>query len=217
MSKIRSLEDLIDRLSDNARSRKRELISIRQTLPPATPGPTTFSVRVAPVMAYAHWEGFVKDAATVYLAYLSKKSVPLSRLKPNLQALACRSELITAAGATKRIQPHLSVVARLVDRAGEAVTVPHDVIDTESNLTWDVFSNICLAVGIDTDGFWSEHRGLIDDMFRARCEVSHGQLFAPKSEDAAQYVDFVLAALNVFTTDIENAAATNSHLRPPAA
>ncbi len=215
MSRVRTVEQLGDRLSENAKRRKRELITIRQMLPPAVPAPLDLWLRLSPVFAYAHWEGFVKDSATLYLKLVSEKSYALSGLKPNMQALACRSEMLVAVGANKRIRPHLAVVDRLVDRIAESVTVPNDAIDTESNLNWEVFENLCAVVGISTDGYWNDHRGLIDDMFRARCEVAHGQLFTPGTVEAVQYVDFTLRALSVFTTDLENAAATKAHLRRP--
>jgi hypothetical protein len=214
MSKIKTLEHLVDRISDQSKIRKRELIKIKQMLPPATREPGDFWLRIAPVMAYAHWEGFVKESATAYLLFLSRKTVALSRLKPNLQALACRAELLGAVGATKRIAPHLAIVSRLVDNLTTSVTVPVDVIDTESNLNWAVFENICNIVGIATSGFWSERRGFIDDLFITRCDVAHGQLFTPDAADAVHYLNFALDAIPKFGTDLENAASTNSHLRP---
>jgi MAE_28990/MAE_18760-like HEPN len=71
MSKIKSLEQLVDHLSNESRIRKRELIAVRQMLPPATRAAVDFSLRLSPVMAYAHWEGYIKEAAKAYLLYLS--------------------------------------------------------------------------------------------------------------------------------------------------
>jgi hypothetical protein len=165
-------------------------------------------------MAYAHWEGFVKEAATAYLAYLARKSVALSQLQANFQALVCRSELLDAASAPKRIWPHISVVTRLVDNRETSATVPMNAIDTESNLNWAVFENLCLVVGISPGRFWSDRRGLIDDMFLTRCEIAHGQLVTPQPKEAVEYIDFALDALRVFSADLTNAAVNEEHLRP---
>ena len=216
MSKIKSLEQLVDHLSNESRIRKHELVTVRQMLPPATRAAVDFSLRLSPVMAYAHWEGYIREATKAYLLYLSQKSVGLFRLQPNFQAIACRSEIVGCASATKRIAPHLKVVRRLVDEVSQSVSLPVDAIDTESNLNWDVFENICLTVGVPTDVFWSEQRGLINDLFRTRCEIAHGQLLIPKPNDAVRYVQFALEAIQHFTTDLENEATTNAHLRAPS-
>ena len=185
---------------------------IRQMLSPGEPIPNGFALRIAPVMAYAHWEGFVKEAASCYLLYLSNKSISLSRLRPCFQAIVCKSELMIALGSTKRIGPHLAIINRLVDRLAESVTLPTFIIDTESNLNWEVFENICNIVGIDLST-WSAYRGLIDDMFISRCDVAHGQLCKPGLQQAIDYLDFVISAISDFSVDLQNAATTESHLR----
>ncbi len=38
-------------------------------------------------MAYAHWEGFVKDCISEYLTYLKRTSQPVALLQPGLQAI----------------------------------------------------------------------------------------------------------------------------------
>jgi hypothetical protein len=90
-----------------------------------------------------------------------------------------------------------------------------DAIDTESNLNWEVFENVCLTIGVPTNVYWSQRRGLIDDLFHARCEIAHGQLLVPNPDDAVRYVQFALEAIQCFTANLENAATTNAHLRAP--
>ena len=213
--KIKRVEDLVDLVSNESGRRKRELAWVRQRLPPAAREPDDAILRMAPVMAYAHWEGFIKAAATGYVHFVARKSLALSRLTGNFQAIVCRSDLIIAAAATKRIRPHLEVVAKLTDGVAASVAVPtNGVIDTESNLTWDVFENICMTIGIDTST-WSPFKGQIDDLFVSRCEVAHGGLVVPEHSVCVQQVTFVLGAIDRFSADITNAACTDRHLRVP--
>ncbi|NNC15231.1 hypothetical protein HJC22_05710 [Corallococcus exiguus] len=211
--KIRNLNELVEFLAQSRQRRKQELVSIRNRLPSTDPGRTNLELRTAPVFAYAHWEGFAKDAASAYVAYVARKTVSLSILKPHFQAIACRPNVTTAATATKRIWPHLVVIKRLVDELHDSITLPSDgVIDTESNLNWEVFENLCTTVGIDL-AHWIPFKGLMDDMFLSRCDIAHGTLVTPTLKEVQGYLDFVISGMDRFSTDIENAASMNNHLR----
>lgn len=212
--KIRATVELIDYLGNNKQERKRELISISQDLSPGQGDPPARIRRAAIVFAYAHWEGFVKDAARAYVRLVSHKSRGLSSLAPCFQALACRQELVVAQTATRRIQPHLAVVKRLVDDFGRSCRIDADAaIDTESNLTSIVFENICYCIGIDYRTNWAPNGPFMDDMFRSRCEVAHGEIYTPEQKYAQEAIQFSIRSIDRFSTDIENAAMVEAFLR----
>lgn len=212
--KIRATAELIDYLGDNKQERKRELISISHDLSPKRGEPASRIRRAAIVLAYAHWEGFVKDAGRAYVRLVSFKSRSLSSLALSFQALVCRQELVVAQTATCRIQPHLAVVKRLTDDLARSYQIDADaVIDTESNLTSAVFENICRCVGLDYRSNWAPDGPFIDDMCRSRCEVAHGELFTPDTKYVQETVQFSIRAIDRFSTDIENAAIVEAFLR----
>lgn len=166
------------------------------------------------VLAYAHWEGFVKDAATAYVSMVAHKSRRLADLAPCFQALACRQELRMAQAATRRIAPYMDVVSRVIDRLNESVTLnDSNAIDTESNLNADVFANICACVGVDYHASWSSDGPFMDDLFRTRCVIAHGELYAPDRKYATEVVDFAIGAIDRFSTEIGNAALLKLYLR----
>jgi len=212
--KIRSVAELIDYLGGNKQERKRELISISHDLSPNQGEPPARIRRAAIVLAYAHWEGFVKDAARAYVRLVSFKSRNLSSLALSFQALACRQELVVAQTAIRRIQPHIAVVKRLTDDLARSCQIDADAaIDTESNLTSHVFENICYCIGLDYKSNWAPDGPFIDDMFRSRCDIAHGELFAPDTKYAQETVQFSIRAMDRFSTDIENATIAEAFLR----
>jgi len=212
--KIRATVELIDYLGGNKQKRKRELISISHDLSPRRGEPSALVRRVAIVLAYAHWEGFVKDAARAYVRLVSHKSRSLRSLTLSFQALACRQELTIAQAATRRIQPHLAVVKRFIEDLESSCHInPDSAIDTESNLTAEVFENICHCIGIDYKGNWAAQGPFIDDMFRNRCDVAHGELFTPEAKYSKETIQFSIHAIDRFSTEIENAAVVEAFLR----
>ena len=212
--KIRAVPELIDFLGQRKQIRKRELMSLSQDLSPPT-GEADARIRRASVMlAYAHWEGFVKDAAQAYIRLVSTKSRELSSLAINFQALVCKQELLAAQTATRRIKPHLALTKRFTDDISRSCAIDADTaIDTESNLTAEVFENICLCIGIDYHNSWAREGPFMDDLFRARCEVAHGELCTPDSQYAREIVSFTISAIDRFSTEVENSAVLHRYLR----
>lgn len=212
--KIRSVEELLDRISSSSKFRKRELISIAQLISSKREHESAIGRRSALALSYAHWEGFVKDSSLAYVSYVSFVSPPMGKLSQNFQALACKATLCSAARATKRIAPHIVVVSGLIDDLERSVRIDlSTAIDTESNLDADVFENICLTVGIDYNAFWKTSAPFVQDMFSARCAIAHGEQFTPDHKFASETIEFVLKAINDFGDQIVSLAYSKKYLR----
>jgi hypothetical protein len=212
--KIRGVEEFVGFLDEQKQRRRRELTSVRFDLTPEGRAPSSRVTRSAIVLAYAHWEGFVKEAARAYVDLVSHKSRSLSALAANFQALVCRQELRVAQSASKRIAPHIAVIDRLTVRAQESVTIdPSLAIDTESNLNAEVFRNICECVGVDYSSTWSNEGPSMNDLFQDRCAIAHGDLLEPDSKYSIEVVDLVLRWISTFSTALENAAIQKAYLK----
>jgi hypothetical protein len=212
--KIRATTELVDFLGAKKQVRKRELISLSQALALPRRKAVGLICRSAVVFAYAHWEGFVKEAARAYVYLVAHKSHRLDALSLNFQALVCRQEILSAQTATRRIRPHISLARRFTEGISRGCTIDADAaIDTESNLTAAVFENICLSVGLDYHRAWATQGPFMDDLFRSRCAIAHGELSTPDSRYAKESVEFSIGAIDRFSTDIENAAVLESYLR----
>ncbi len=213
--KIRAAQELINFLGERKQHRKSELISLAQDLSPPKGEPTAHIRKAAIVLAYAHWEGFVKEAAQAYVRLVSHKSKRLDALALSFQALVFRKELLAAQSATRRIQQHLSLTKRFTDDITSSCTIdPDRAIDTESNLNAEVFENICLSVGLDYQTYWAVYGHFMDDLVANRCAVAHGEIWTiPEAKYAREAVSFVIKFIDQFSTDIENAATREQYLR----
>lgn len=212
--KIRSADELLDFLATRKQRRKRELISLLHDLSTRSGETAPHVRRTAILLAYAHWEGFVKEAARAYVHLVAYKSRPLSALAPNFQALACRQTLSIAQGATRRIAPHIAVVEMMTANADRSIRIDaNTAIDTESNLGSEVFKNICESVGVMYLPAWSVEGPFMDDLFENRCAIAHGELLTPEVEYAVEAIKFSLKWIEAFSTDIENQALQAAYLR----
>lgn len=212
--KVRNNNELIDYLAGKKKVRKRELISLSQDLAKLGGKELDRVCRASVVLAYAHWEGFVKDAARAYVNFVSYKSRNLSDLSLNFQALACRQEILTAQGATRRVKPHIVVTKRFIEDTSLSFQINAETaIDTESNLNSEVFENICTSVGIEYSAKWATDGPFMDDLFVNRCAVAHGELYSPDKKYAIEVLEFIIKSIDSFSTDIENLALLNKYLR----
>lgn len=212
--KIRSKGELVDFLGGAKQIRKKELVSLIHDIKPPKVKNIEKHCRSAIVLAYAHWEGFIKEAAKAYVQYVSNKSRKLSDLSINFQAMACRQDLIIAHKATRKIEPHISLVRRFTEKYSSSVSInPDDAINTESNLNSEVFQNICACVGVDYNSFWATDGPFIDDLFLNRCAIAHGELHNPKKKYAIEALSFTINAIDRFSTEIENAVIQEHFLK----
>ena len=211
---FKSRELLIDFVNQQSQQRKRELIGISQSLKLRREKEESLLCRTAILLAYAHWEGFVKDISLAYVSYVAFKAPAFETLTQNFQALAFRAKIAVCGKATKRIQPHLDLLQEILDSQKERVSIdPQKSIDTESNLDSKVFENICRTVGIDYESYWSTYSHYIDDLVKTRCRIAHGELTTPSKKYAIEVLSFTQKSIDQFGTDISNATVMETFVR----
>ena len=208
--KIRSISELSEFLDGELSWRKKELTAVKLMLGSLRPHERRAMLRAGLCLLYAHWEGFVENAATSYVTYVSNKGLKYSELAPNFVALGFRGQ-IKEAGASNRPSLHTELVARLMsDLKDEASLSPNTAINTASNLNFQVFEEVLCVLGLDKTSYLSK-KALIDErLVRKRNEVAHGR-YSEIEED--EYLDLhsnLIDMVDLFRNDLENAAATSA-------
>ncbi|MFM6308188.1 MAG: MAE_28990/MAE_18760 family HEPN-like nuclease, partial [Dolichospermum sp.] len=93
--KIRTLEQLSDKLAQELAWRKKEL-SILKSLIDSKSSETAKRnalLRSGITMLYAHWEGFVKVSANSYVEFVAMQKLSYNQLANNFIALAMKDQL----------------------------------------------------------------------------------------------------------------------------
>ena len=67
-------------------------------------------------------------------------------------------------------------------------------IDSNSNLDYKNFENICQSMGIDCQSYWSNYNHFIDELVKNRCDIAHGGL----DVQSYKYADEVLTKVIEF-------------------
>ena len=212
---IRSLNHLTEYLDVEMSWRKKELTTLRYRLARCRDHERGILTKASLCLLYAHWEGFVRVAATCYVDYVVRQGIHLRDLAPNFIALGLRSE-IRKAGESKKSTKHTKLVKKLRSDLSESFgTNAGDAIQISSNLKVKVLEEILSVTGIDPTDYLGK-RVIIDRLVDQRNIVAHG--VHGEGYDILQ-CDYealhrdVIALVEMFRTDIENAAAQKSYLK----
>ena len=213
--KVRSLLELTQFLDGELAWRKRELTTLKIWLRKSRrQHETVILLRAAICLLYAHWEGFVKAAATGYLSYVATRGLRYQDLTPNFVALGLWSD-ISDAGASKLPTLRTALTTKLISGLSERPSMTwQPMIDTGSNLNYKTLNEILVAMGLDNKDYLLK-KVIIDQRLLAnRNAIAHGER-RPEIDvdDYAGLNDDIVQLVERFRTDIENAAAMKSFRR----
>jgi hypothetical protein len=219
MSKILTPNDLSDRLSEDLAWRKIELSEIKGLIERRE-----FELQKNKVLTrsgiailYAHWEGYIKCAATAYLEFVSmQRNLRYCDLTDNFIAIAMKSRLDEAA-STKQATIHNEVIKFLLENMEERIKIPKEgVITTGSNLSSDVLRQILALLGID-DRPYQMKQVLIDEKLLAKRNcIAHGEFLDVDVDSYRELHREVIDMMDLFRDQIENHAVQKLHLRSNA-
>ncbi|MGW4727950.1 MAE_28990/MAE_18760 family HEPN-like nuclease [Streptomyces shenzhenensis] len=196
--------------------RKVELSNLSLMVSEQNPDPHRLSciARSAVVLAYAHWEGFVKRGSGAYVDLVNSAHVTVADLKFPFQAAHVLSTFKRASVSVKT--RYLGELLQEIDsRRAEVFAVsPDKCIDTESNLSSSVFKEIVQGVGLEILPFYETRSVFIDQrIVLARNQVAHGELVSFDASDVRDRIDGVRLLIDTYADQLKNAAAASEYLK----
>jgi len=214
--KLRSLDEFSESLNGLVAWRKHELKNLQSFFnSQRTPLPAL--VKSALLLAYAHWEGGVKDMASLYLRYVERQRRPRKELNVSFLALASLSAIRSSA-TSNQLLPYRQVVDFIIHNGDERFRLPNiQLIDTESNLSTNVLKNILMCIG--QPEAWSEfedkQRTIDVALLATRNAIAHTGRTDREEVPLQELLQDVLDLLERFKTLLENSAATKRYLAQP--
>ena len=211
--RIRTLIELSEFLDSELAWRKKELTTLRFMLGKSRPHERMLLLRAGICLLYAHWEGFIKAAATSYLSFVASRNLRYRDLTPNFVAIGLR-EQIRQAGQSNLPSLRTELITRLTAGLSDTATLGwENAFETRGNLNSKVLNEVFFLLGLDGKAY-SPKGALLDHRLLAnRNLVAHGE--RPEI-DPVDYNDLhseIIQLVDWFRTDIENAAVTSAYRR----
>jgi len=202
-------DQLTNLISEDFAWRRKELKLINDHVPIRSSSKQSAALRFSVPILYAHWEGFVKKSTEIYLEYVAKKYLKHNELKPQFIALSLSKKLGNL--EIKNLEEKAKTVDFLInefDKNSNILTT--NVIQTKSNLRYNILKEILFVIGIDESKF-SKYESLINDLVDARNNIAHGDFLRVDFNTFQIMFREVQDIMTLLKTEIENAALSEEY------
>ncbi len=205
---LRTTSDLSSTLRSDLGWRRKELVVFRSLVDSMESSKRQAVLRGAIAVLYAHWEGFVKNAAQQYVEFVKQRRLKLNELSANFIAMAAKKKIASIRDSGKMEFQIEFVKWFLGDWQRRAHLPGSESINTGSNLTAETFRNIISTLGLDyRSEFALAEKGIIQRLVEVRNHLAHGEWHAI---DPAEYhqLHSNIDSLMVLVCDEIDAAAS---------
>ncbi len=165
-------------------------------------------------LLYAHWEGWTKAIARLYISHVDQQNLRYDELSEAFLGNALRARL-DMIGEAKAAVTHNDFASFIIGGGlSSRAPLSSALIRTESNLSSVVMRDVVTRLGVSYQPY-ELFAALIDErLVRARNTIAHGDHL---DIDVTSYEELharVLRMLNTYTDDVRNAAAGQAYRRP---
>lgn len=186
------------------------------------------------LILYSHWEGFLKNAAKLYLLHVSKQKLKVGSLTLNFKTISMKGLINNCfkSSDTQTLDNELTFIEKFSKKDDSKFSIEAQVfkekdkslINTRDNLSPDVFNNICKILGLGEMKSLSTKKNYLDESFLGnRNKISHGskiEIVASDAEDEfdlsleaiIKLKDIIIAVMDRFKTDIGEYAIEKLYL-----
>lgn len=128
-------------------------------------------LRAAWAMLYAHYEGFCKEALSIFFDAVSNSGVPCAELPPQTKLYALNKQLCNL-----RSMKNTELLANIVNFSSHHVDASpiFPEVDTKSNLWPNVLIELLEVANLSTDKV-SEHQSKLKVLVSRRNDIAHGK------------------------------------------
>jgi hypothetical protein len=215
--KIRTLEHLNQRLTDDLTWRKKEISDLKSLIETNNFGYSKHNavLRSGVTLLYAHWEGYIKTAAISYLEFVSRQKLTCDDLAINFVAVAMKFKF-QEVNETNKATIFIEVANFMLTQTSQKISLPYeDIVSTASNLSSDILREIICRLGLDYSFYETKEAIINEQLLKRRNGITHGEYLSLDREEYQQLHDEILGMMENFRNQIENNAIQKLYLRNP--
>lgn len=151
----------------------------------------------------------------LYVKFINSQKVRVIDLKLCLQAAHLHSSL-RRAGASPKLGYLGGILEELdVNRSAIFSATPEKCVDTESNLSSEVFKSLVLGLGLPYLDAYSTRQAFIDEkIVHSRNQVVHGELIPFSRDEALERLEAVRELIDLYGQQLIDAARGQLYLAP---
>lgn len=212
MSKPYSESDLVSQLTQDRTWRLREISDLRSLTEKSKEPASRVLMRSMVAMCYAHWEGYVKSAASNYLWHIALRKLPYASLHKQFLLNHFLPRLNSLSQSKQSISERCALIEEVLSASGKRFSrVNDELVSTKANLNFDVFSDICLVCNISVDSFRDSQHFIDNMLLKRRNAIAHGEDTFINITDLPILSDTTIELMRTFGEAIENIVSLKSY------
>jgi hypothetical protein len=201
------VERLVDDLDSDLANRRREIADLRHMVRASMDPRRSLLARSCHVMAYSHWEGFVKGAVRRYIEYVQSRGLYVGDLNTGLQGLALRDAVRTAAQPERSVDEVVGLLAAIDERGTLPFAVDADMVVKTGNLTAATLQSILGCAGLTYLEKYQMRENFIDEVLCGRRHrIAHGGWQPITADEARAVASDVLDLCTDLNQQVQEAA-----------
>lgn len=166
-------------------------------------------------MLYSHWEGFIKASSELLLNYISNQKLKNDELSDVYVIQSFKSHLSNLA-ETKNASIAVESLRFILDEMNKSACIKYkNYVNTESNLSSEVFDRIAKSVGVDVNKYMHLYPFIDESIVNKRNYIAHGEYMDVNIDEYKRISDRVFDLIRYYKDDIENIAVRRSYAKGP--
>jgi hypothetical protein len=213
--KIRTIEELEDKLESDLSWRKKEILSLKLLIDSDEINKKIL-LRSGIALLCAHFEGFIKNSSNYYIIYVSNLKIKSNYIINTLVAIKIKNS-IKSCSETDKHSIHgemLNLIEKIKEKSFFIkYTEDKPIISTNSNPTSEVLKEILKTIGINSEIFDIKKQYIDHSLLMNRHKVVHGERHDLDYEDFISTFNIVLELLDSYKELIIHAAESELFLK----
>lgn len=205
MSKPYSEADFSAQITEDRSWRLREISDLKTAANRADGNLRRVLLRALITISYAHWEGYVRFAARKYLEHVALRRFQYSELDRQFLRNYFLPRLAALSTSKKSIAERCSLVDEVLNCSALRFSrVNVELVNTKANLSFEVFTDICLVCSVPTAIFAQKATFIDLFLLKRRNAIAHGEDTFVGIEDLNELTTETVALMRTFGDALEN-------------
>jgi hypothetical protein len=212
MSKPYSDADFSAQITEDRSWRLKEISDLKTAVIRADVNLSRVLLRALVTICYAHWEGYVRFAARKYLEHVALRKFQYKDLDRQFLRNYFLPRLAALSTSKTSMAERCALVDEVLNSSDRRFSrVNENLVSTKANLSFDVFTDICLVCGAPTLAFADKATFIDVLLLKRRNAIAHGEDTFVGIEDLDELTSETMAMMRAFGDALENQVSLKAY------
>jgi len=205
MSKPYTEADFSDQITEDRNWRIKEISDLKGAIRRGDENLQKVLLRALVAICYAHWEGYVRFSARKYLEHVALKRFQYGQLDRQFFRNYFLPRLAALSTSKVSISERCVLIDEILNSSDRRFSqVNERLINTNANLNFDVFADICLVCGVPSQLFADRATFIDVVLLKRRNAIAHGEDTLVALDDLDEIANDTVTLMRAFADALEN-------------